>query len=216
MLIVVQEARGKSLVLICRIVVQIFLGGNMHRIVKPVLLGIILVASAIGSLGQATSRGAHGSLVVMMKDGRRETIPIADISKVEFKDGDIVVFRERGQKSFRLSETRSFEFDTSASTAFAPGRNHFVGKWRVGQGPGARDFYITLETNGEAHKTLGAGHGTWAVVDGEARIAWDDGWHDVIRRVGTKHEKVAFEPGKSFSEKPNNVTAAVNSSPQPI
>jgi hypothetical protein len=54
------------------------------------------------------------------------------------------------------------------------------------------------------------------VVDGEARIAWDDGWHDLIRKVGTKHEKVAFEPGKAFSEEPNNVTAAVNTSPEPI
>ena len=188
----------------------------MLRIVKAVLLGILLVASAIGSLGQAASRDPHGSLIVVMKDGRRETIPVAEITKVEFKDADIVVFGERGQKSFRMSETQSFEFGTSASTAFAPGRHHFVGKWRVGQGPGAGDFYITLESNGEAHKTLGADHGTWTVVDGEARIAWDDGWHDVIRKVGTKHEKVAFEPGKSLSETPNNVTNAVNTSAKPI
>ena len=53
-------------------------------------------------------------------------------------------------------------------------------------------------------------------MDGEARIAWDDGWHDVIRKVGTKHEKVAFEPGKSLSETPNNVTNAVNTSAKPI
>jgi hypothetical protein len=193
-----------------------FLGGNMHTTVKAVLFGIILVALAIGSLGQAGSRDAHGSLIVVMKDGRRQTIPVAEITKIEFKDADIVVFRDGGQKSFRMSETQSFEFDTSASTAFTPGWNHFVGKWRVGQGPGAGDFYITLGANGEAHKTLGADHGIWKVVDGEARIAWDDGWHDVIRKVGTKHEKVAFEPGKSFSEKPNNVTAAVNTSPEPI
>ena len=188
----------------------------MHRIVKAVLLGILLVASAIGSLGQAASRDPHGSLTVVMKDGRRETIPVAEITKVEFKDADIVVFEERGKKSFRMSETQSFEFGTSASTAFAPGRHRFVGQWRVRQGPGAGDFYITLESNGEAHKTLGADHGTWTVVDGEARIAWDDGWHDVIRKVGTKHEKVAFEPGKSLSETPNNVTKAVNTSAKPI
>jgi hypothetical protein len=188
----------------------------MHTIVKAVLLGIILVASAIGSLGQVASRDARGSLIVVMKDGRRETIPVSEITKIEFKDADIVVFRDGGQKSFRMSETQSFEFDTSASTALAPGRNHFVGKWKVGQGPGAGNFYITLEANGEAHKSIGADHGTWTVVDGEARIAWDDGWHDVIRKVGTKHEKLAFEPGKSFSEKPNNVTAAVNTSAEPI
>ena len=193
----------------------------MHTIVKAVLLGIILVASAIGSLGQAASRDAQGSLIVVMKDGRRETIPVAKITKIEFKDiefkdADIVVFGDRGQKSFRMSETQSFEFDTSASMAFAHGRTYFVGKWRVGQGPGAGDFYITLEANGVAHKTLGADHGTWTVVDGEARIAWDDGWHDVIRKVGTKHEKIAFEPGKPLSKAPNNVTNAVNTSAKPI
>lgn len=188
----------------------------MRRIVESALLGIILVASATGCLGQAASGDVHGSLVVVMKDGRRQTIPVAEITKIEFKDADIVVFRDGGQKSFRLSETQCFEFDTSASTAFAPGLKHFVGKWRVGQGPGAGDFYITLEANGEAHKTIDADHGSWTVVNGEARIAWDDGWHDVIRKVGTKHEKVAFEPGKSFSEKPNNVTAAVKTNPEPI
>jgi hypothetical protein len=85
----------------------------MHRIVKTVLVGIILVAPTIGSLGQAASRDAHGSLVVVMKDGRRQTIPVAEITKIEFKDADIVVFRDGGQKSFRMSETQSFEFDTS-------------------------------------------------------------------------------------------------------
>ena len=188
----------------------------MQRIVKAVLLEIILAASAIGSLGQAGSRDAHRSLVVVMKDGHRQTIRVAEITKIEFTDTDIVVVTDRGQKSFRMSETQSFEFDASASTPFAPGRDHFIGKWRVGQGPGAGDFYITLEANGEAHKTLGVDHGTWTVVDGEARIAWDDGWHDVIRKVGTKHEKVAFEPGKSLSEEPTNVTDAVNTNPEPI
>ena len=102
----------------------------MHRIVKSALLGIVLVASAIECLGQAASGDVHGSLLVVMKDGRRQTIPLSEITKIEFKDADIVVFTDGGQKSFRLSETQNFEFDTSASKSFAPGRKHFVGKWR--------------------------------------------------------------------------------------
>jgi hypothetical protein len=54
------------------------------------------------------------------------------------------------------------------------------------------------------------------VVNGEARISWDDGWHDVIRKVGAKHEKVAYEPGKSYDDKPANVTEARNTQPKPI
>ena len=188
----------------------------MSKIAHSILLGTLLLASAVGNFAQMASRDAHGSLVVVMKDGKRQTIPVAAISKIEFKDGDIVVSKDGGPKSFRMSEVQSFEFDTPAASSFAPGKNHFVGKWRVSEMPDSGTFYITLEANGEAHKTVGGSHGTWTVVDGEARIAWEDGWHDAIRKVGTKHEKVAFEPGKSFSDEPSNVTDAVNTSPEPI
>jgi len=187
----------------------------MHRIVKAIFLGILLLA-AVATLAQGASKDARGSLVVVMKDGHRQTIPVSDITRIEFKDGSILVSKDGGQKSFRMSEVQSFEFDSSAPSSFAPGKNHFVGKWRVSESPEGGTFYITLEANGEAHKTVGGSHGTWTVVDGEARIAWDDGWHDAIRKVGTKHEKVAFEPGRTFSEQPSNVTDAVNTNPEPI
>jgi hypothetical protein len=91
-----------------------------------------------------------------------------------------------------------------------------VGKWKVGVGSGGATFFITLDRNGQAKKSMGASHGTWEVVNGEARISWDDGWHDIIRKVGDKHEKVAFEPGKSFDAEPSNVTNATNTTAQPI
>jgi hypothetical protein len=34
--------------------------------------------------------------------------------------------------------------------------------------------------------------------------------------VGSKHEKLAYEPGKSFDDTPTNVTAARNTNPKPI
>jgi hypothetical protein len=46
------------------------------------------------------------------------------------------------------------------------------------------------------------------VVSGEAQISWDDGWHDVIRKAGSKFEKAAYAPGASLSGKPNNVADA--------
>jgi hypothetical protein len=75
---------------------------------------------------------------------------------------------------------------------------------------------MTLHRDGTAEKTIGAKHGTWVVEDGEARISWDDGWHDAIRKVGNKHEKCAYEPGKSFDDQPSNVANAENVNPQPI
>jgi len=151
------------------------------------ILGM-LVGAAYGASSNPGS-GTQNSIVITFKDGRQQSFSLADIERIEFK--------------------------TPGASASLLGRNHFVGKWRVGQGNGA-DFYITLEPSGEARKTLGATHGTWEVVNGEAEVSWDDGWHDAIRKVGAKHEKFAFEPGKSFADPPTNVTDATNTQPNPI
>jgi hypothetical protein len=87
------------------------------------------------------------------------------------------------------------------------GLDHFLGKWEAGDG-NSGTFFITFETNGEATRSIGASHGIWAIVGDEARISWDDGWHDVIRKVGDTHEKFAFAPGTTFDDQPANVTAA--------
>lgn len=184
----------------------------MRNLVKGAFAGMLVLASAIAGLAQSQSRG---SLIIVLKDGHRQTFSVAEITRIEFKAASIVVIRDAGQQSFPLANVQSFDFDSSAATAFPIGRNHFVGKWKVGEGNGGT-FYITLEADGKARKTIGSTHGTWTVVDGEARISWDDGWHDAIRKVGTKHQKVAFDPGKSFSDEPNNVTDAVNTTAQPI
>jgi len=183
----------------------------MRNSAKAAFCGLVLLASVVASLAQSQNRG---SLVVVFKDGHRQSFSVAEITKIEFKAANIVVIKVGSQQSFPLAEVQSFDFDSSA-TSFPMGRNHFVGNWKVGQGNG-NYFYITLEADGQARKTIGSIHGTWTVVDGEAHISWDDGWHDAIRKVGTKHEKVAFGPGKSFSDEPNNVTDAVNTTAEPI
>ena len=153
------------------------------------ILGILALAAG-GSIARAGAASAdeHGSMVVVFKDGHRTSIPAADVERIEFEN---------------------------TVSASAPSHNHFVGKWQVGDG-NRSTFYITLERDGKARKSLGPPHGTWILVDGEARISWDDGWHDVIRKVGSKHEKVAFEPGRSFDDTPSNVTTARNTEPRPI
>ena|SRR5437879_6385233 len=186
----------------------------MRNTARNVFFGTLLLAAANGCLGQvSTSKG--GALAIVFKDGHRQSFPVAELAKIEFKAGVVVVFKDGHQQSFPIADISSFEFETSASKTFPLGRNHFLGKWKVGEGNGF-NFFITLEANGDATKSIGSSHGTWNVVEGEARIAWDDGWHDVIRKVGTKHEKFAFEPGRSFSDEPSNVTDAVNTTAQPI
>jgi len=153
---------------------------------------------SLGVCGAAAKGAAdeHDSMVITFRDGHQQKIPMADIARIEF------------QGAASQAVVPSIPPDV-------PGMKHFVGKWEVGEGNGMT-FLITLAANGQAHKTIGASHGTWTVVNGEAEISWDDGWHDAIRKVGNKHEKFAFEPGKTFSDKPSNVTDARNTSPEPI
>jgi hypothetical protein len=161
----------------------------------------------------AASPEDRTSIAIVFKDGHRQTFAAAEIARIDFKAG-AVVYKDGRRARIAAADIERIEFAPS-DTATMPGRSHFVGKWEVGEGNG-RNFFITLEENGDAEKSLDATHGTWTLVDGEARIAWDDGWHDIIRKVGTKHEKFAFEPGRSLDDTPSNVTAARNTQPKPI
>lgn len=179
------------------------------------ILAIFMLAAA-GSIARAGAASAddHGSIVIVFKDGHQQSLDVKDISRIDFKTPAMIVFKNAHRQSIPAADVARIEFETTAS-ASVPGRNHFVGKWQVGKGNGS-NFYITLEPDGEATKSTGSPHGTWTVVDGEARISWDDGWHDVIRKVGARHEKRAYEPGKSFDDPPSNVTAARTTEPKPI
>jgi len=181
-----------------------------QRVTVCLLPGVFLFPFPV----TATSAPAGARhLVIVFKDGHKQIVDLAEVEQIDFKAPSMIVFKDGHQQRVAGSEIARIEFETSGATPV--GHNHFVGKWEVGEGNG-RNFFITLEPDGTARKTLGASHGTWTFVDGEARISWDDGWHDVIRKVGSKHEKVAFEPGKSFSDPPANVTAARNTEPRPI
>jgi hypothetical protein len=189
----------------------------MRGLIKLLAVPGILILTLAGALANPLPSPAadRGSLVIVFKDGHRQSFSAAEISRIDLKTPAAIVYKDGHQEKVSGGEILRIEFEDTAAGAMTPGRGHFLGKWEVGQGNGST-FYITLDADGEARKTLGASHGTWTVVDGEARITWDDGWHDAIRKVGSKHEKLAYEPGKSFEDTPNNVTAAVNTQPKPI
>ena len=184
------------------------------RVIGP--CAIILIALS-GTLANARPAGdEHASIVVVFKDGHRQSFAVAEIASLDFKAPSVIVYKDGHREKISASEIARIEFETPGISAMTPSRAHFIGKWEVGEGTNGNHFFITLESDGDARKTLGASHGTWTLVDGEARVTWDDGWKDVIRKVGTKHEKVAFEPGKSFDDSPSNVTEARNTDPKPI
>jgi hypothetical protein len=143
------------------------------------------------------SKSGAGTIVIVFKDGHRQSFNLSDVLRVEFPNsGDAAVA-------------------AAPVGPISPSRSHYIGKWKVGDGSGGT-FYITLEDNGDAWRSMNHEHGRWAYVDGEAQVSWDDGWKDAIRKVGSKHQKSAYSSGKSFSDSPDNVADAENTMPHPI
>ncbi|HET6177812.1 MAG TPA: hypothetical protein VFE61_12815 [Candidatus Sulfotelmatobacter sp.] len=190
----------------------------MRGFIRVVGVSGILVLAIAGAAAKPAPSPAddRSSVVLVYKDGHRQSFAMAEIARIDLKAPSLIVYKDGHQQKIAASDIARIEFESSTNSAITPSRAHFIGKWEVGQGGNQGNFFITLEDDGDAKKSIGAAHGTWTVVDGEARISWDDGWHDAIRKVGSKHEKFAYEPGKSFSDEPSNVTAARNTQPKPI
>lgn len=187
----------------------------MRGLIRGVTVSGVLLLVAGGALAKPVHSPAddRDSIVIVFKDGHRQSLATAEIARIDFKAPAVIVYKD-GHREKVSADIDRIEFG-SPDVTMMPGRAHFVGKWEVGTGNGST-FFITLDSDGDARKSLGAAHGTWTLVDGEARITWDDGWHDAIRKVGTTHEKRAFEPGRSFDDEPSNVTEARNTQAKPI
>ena len=156
---------------------------------------VLAIASAMAQshAGKSTS----GQIVIVFKDGHHQTFNLADVARIEFP----------GNGGVATGDT--------PPPAGAPPRGHFLGKWEVGDGSGGT-FYITLNEDGSALRTLHRIRGHWAYVTGEARITWDDGAMDAIRRADGRDQKYAYSKGKQFTDEPDNVAEAKNTSPRPI
>ncbi len=164
-----------------------------------VLATIICLTLQAGSVYAASaSKSGQGTLVIVFKDGHRQSYNLCDIERVEFP-----------------SASASVAAGTPSGSTVAPSRAHFLGKWEVGDGYG-NNFFITLYDDGNARKSIGSTRGKWVYVDGEAQITWEDGWQDAIRKAGPGYQKFAYSSGKSFHDPADNVTGARNTTPHPI
>jgi hypothetical protein len=159
---------------------------------------VLILGIATATAQNHASKTPPGQIVIVFKDGHRQTFNLADVARLEFS----------GSGGIPIGEV-------APTPAGAPPRGHFLGKWEVGDGSGGT-FYITLDDNGGAWRSLHRLHGRWAYVNGEARVTWDDGAMDAIRRIDGKDQKFAYHAGKTFTDEPDNVTDAHNTSPQPI
>ncbi len=158
---------------------------------------LLLTVPASYSGTPPAQKGGSGTIVIVFKDGHKQSFNLADIEKVEFPGSAFI----SGESKLANPE--------------APPRGHYVGKWEVGDGNGS-DFTITLSENGDAMRSLGDVHGHWTYVNGEARVTWDDGAQDAIRKVGTRYQKFAYRQGKAFTDTPDNVTSARLTNPRPV
>ncbi len=167
----------------------------MRTIVVSAGLALLFLSALPSGFGKTAppAKAVPGTIVLVFKDGHRQSFNLADIARVEFPGAA----------------------ETVAASPDWPARGRFIGKWVVGEGNGDT-FLITLTDNGEAFRSLGDIHGKWTYVNGEARITWDDGAQDAIRKAGSKFQKYAYSAGKSFTDTPDNVTSAVNTTPKPI
>jgi len=167
----------------------------MRKFVVLLIAGLLL-SPTLTVKAQNRARYASAQVVIVFKDGHRQTFNLSDISRIEFPASTPVA-------------------DTGPNPPGTLPRGHFIGKWEVGDGAGST-FYITLNEDGSAWRSLHRIHGRWAYVNGEARVTWDDGAEDCIRRVDGQDKKFAYSAGKSFTGEPDNVTEAHNTSPRPI
>lgn len=171
----------------------------MRTIASVAALIAVSLCSLPASHAAPPSKSAPATIVIVFKDGHRQTFRASDIARIDFG----------GSSESAVA---------SSADADLPARGQFVGKWIVGVGGGNDDtFVITLKEDGSAKRSLGVDvHGRWEYVNGEAQISWDDGAQDAIRKAGSRFEKYAYSSGKSFSDTPDNVTFARNTTPKPI
>ena len=162
-----------------------------------VLTVFCLAVSPSFAATPATPKSGHSQIVIVFKDGHRQSYNLAEIERIEFPNAPLTAG------------------EASAANPSLPSRAHFVGKWEVGDGMGST-FTITLEDNGDAWKSLNHVRGHWVYVDGEARVTWEDTWTDVIRKVGTYYQKFAYKAGHSVTDAPDNLDSARLITPRPI
>ena len=169
----------------------------MRKFIVVLAAGILILLDGLNATAQARAKNAAGQVVIVFKDGHRQAFNLTDIARIEFPGGNAPVA------------------DAGPTPLGAPSRGHFVGKWEVGDGAG-NTFYITLNDDGSAWRSLHRMHGRWAYVNGEARVTWDDRAQDCIRRTDGRDQKFAYRAGRSFTDDPDNVTDARNTSPRPL
>src|SRR5271163_688736 len=121
-----------------------YLGGNMRGLIRFAgVLVLLLVACA--AWARPYPADDRCSVVLIFKDGHRQSFAMAEIERIDLKAPSVIVFRDGRQEKVAAADIARIEFESPGLSAMAPGRAHFVGKWEVGQGANNGTFFITLD-----------------------------------------------------------------------
>src|SRR4051794_12971518 len=112
--------------------------GLMRKFISTagVVAMFLLAVSAGLAAAPASARSSSGTIVIVFKDGHRQSFNLTDIERVEFPAGAV------GGNS------------TGPGNPDAPPRGHYIGKWECGDGNGG-SFTIDLKENGQAMRSIG-------------------------------------------------------------
>ena len=164
----------------------------MHKLASATALAIALLFALPAAQTQTGSR--PNTLVIVYKDGHRQSLNLTDIERLEFPAA----------------------VPAGLISTPGPSRARFLGKWEVGEEHGD-NFYITLREDGTALRTMNSlehERGHWEYINGEAQVTWDDGWQDCIRKVGYSSKSMPTTRARPSTKSPRtSPTPATSAKP---
>ncbi len=116
----------------------------MRGLIQTIGISGILLFTLVGALATPAPSSAddRGFIVIVFKDGHRQSFAMAEIASIDFKAPAVVVYKDGHKDKIPAADIARIEFESAAVGAMMPGRSHFVGKWEVGDGNGDK-FFIT-------------------------------------------------------------------------
>ena len=108
----------------------------MRGVIRVIALSGILLLAFAGAAAKPIPSPAddRSSIVIVFKDGHRQSFAMAEIVRLDFKTPAVIVYKDGHQEKFSPSDIARIEFGNPAASEMMPGRGHFVGKWEVGAG----------------------------------------------------------------------------------
>jgi hypothetical protein len=92
----------------------------------------------------------------------------------------------------------------------AAASKQFVGRWRIVKETDGSSSYITLTKSFGGQKSIRpTATANWEIVGDEARITFSDGWLDILRPQKDRVLCIAFKPGTSWNDAPDQTMRAI-------